>query len=350
MPDSKNKFQGKDFDRIDRIVPSLSGGKTDAHNFHHLIAQPFNTSSIEVASFMPDESRTDNRPERRRSRSRSRSPHRSEHRRRERSRERDTKDKGKGRSRSPREYRSRHHSRSRSRSPKRRSRSPRREDVPGGPRRDRERRKRSRSRSVSSSGSESDDHGRHKRKKDKHRKRSRSRERKEKKEKRKEKKKKKSAAASSQWGKYGIISDADFYLKAQEFRTWLLEERKINPEAISKDQEKKEFSRYVEDFNTATLPHEKYYAMEQYERRMAALRAGDTLPPTSDAYDASLDMRAHQSRHKKAPVETESYLSREQLLALRKVQHERIEAGKMKLLGMEVKTNMGVRMDGTSFD
>ena len=90
--------------------------------------------------------------------------------------------------------------------------------------------------------------------------------------------------------------------------------------------------------------------MEQYERRMAALRAGDTLPPTSDAYDASLDMRAHQSRHKKAPVETESYLSREQLLALRKVQHERIEAGKMKLLGMEVKTNMGVRMDGTSFD
>ena len=46
-----------------------------------------------------------------------------------------------------------------------------------------------------------------------------------------------------------------FYLKAQEFRTWLLEERKINPEAISKDQEKKEFSHYVEDFNTGMFSH-----------------------------------------------------------------------------------------------
>jgi len=41
-----------------------------------------------------------------------------------------------------------------------------------------------------------------------------------------------------------------FYTKAHEFRTWLLEERKINPEAIPKDQEKKEFSKFVEDFNT----------------------------------------------------------------------------------------------------
>ncbi|KZP18354.1 hypothetical protein FIBSPDRAFT_863825 [Athelia psychrophila] len=314
---------------------------------------------------MPDDSKARERSTRGRSRShsRSRSPHRSDHRRRERSHERDgrdhksigkDKDKGKdrSRSRSPRAHRSRRHSHSRSRSPRRRSRSPRRKDPAEEPKkdRDRERRKRSRSRSVSSSGSESDDHKRHKRKKDKHRKRSRSRERREKKEKKKEKKKKKSAAATAQWGKYGIITDADFYTKAQEFRTWLLEERKLNPESISKDQEKKEFSRYVEDYNTATLPDEKYYAMEAYERRMAALRAGDTLPPTSDAYDASLDMRAHQSRHKKAPVELESYLSREQLLALQKVQRERIEAGKMKLLGMDVKTNMGVRMDGTSFD
>jgi hypothetical protein len=78
--------------------------------------------------------------------------------------------------------------------------------------------------------------------------------------------------------------------------------------------------------------------------------------------------QAHASKHKKASKEHESYLSKEQLLELRKVQHERIEvciflfifrepdvivlsqASKMKLLGMDVKQNMGVRMDGTVFD
>jgi len=83
---------------------------------------------------------------------------------------------------------------------------------------------------------------------------------------------------------------------------------------------------------------------------MSALRSGEYLPPAEDSYDPAMDLKAHSSKHKKAPVEQESYLSKEQLQALRKVQHERIEAGKMKLLGMDVKTNMGVRMDGTAFD
>lgn len=33
----------------------------------------------------------------------------------------------------------------------------------------------------------------------------------------------------------------------------MVEERKINPETISKDRTKKEFAVYVEDYNTATL-------------------------------------------------------------------------------------------------
>jgi hypothetical protein len=38
--------------------------------------------------------------------------------------------------------------------------------------------------------------------------------------------------------------------KEQEFRAWLVEERKMNPERMSKDQNKKEFARFVEDYNT----------------------------------------------------------------------------------------------------
>ena len=49
-------------------------------------------------------------------------------------------------------------------------------------------------------------------------------------------------------GIYGSI-----YNKTEEFRTWLLEEKKINPEALSKDQERKEFQVFVEDYNTGTF-------------------------------------------------------------------------------------------------
>jgi hypothetical protein len=42
------------------------------------------------------------------------------------------------------------------------------------------------------------------------------------------------------------------YNKEQEFRAWLVEERKINPETLSKDNTKKEFARFAEDYNTGS--------------------------------------------------------------------------------------------------
>jgi hypothetical protein len=65
--------------------------------------------------------------------------------------------------------------------------------------------------------------------------------------------------------------------------------------------------------------------MESYQRRMSALRSGEFVPPPEDSYDPAADILAHQSKHKKQAVETESYLNKEQLLELRRVQHERIE-------------------------
>lgn len=121
----------------------------------------------------------------------------------------------------------------------------------------------------------------------------------------------------------------------------------LNPETMTKDQTKKEFARFVEDFNTgsstdivyyevpcmsllsvvylATLPHEKFYHMEAYEKRMNALRSGEYVPPAEDGYDPTADMRDIQSKHKRTVVEHDSYLNKDQLQALRKVQQERIE-------------------------
>ena len=111
--------------------------------------------------------------------------------------------------------------------------------------------------------------------------------------------------------------------------------------------------------------------MEDYERRMDALRHGELLPAGDElTYDVNADLKAHSNAHKRKAIERESYLSKDQLMELRKVQNERIEvgfflffkfvdssdvdfpvqAGKMKLLGMDLPQNLGVRMDGTAFD
>lgn len=65
--------------------------------------------------------------------------------------------------------------------------------------------------------------------------------------------------------------------------------------------------------------------MAKYERRMDALRQGEYLPPADDAYDPEADMRALTGVHKKKAPERESYMSREQLEELRKVQNERTQ-------------------------
>lgn len=50
------------------------------------------------------------------------------------------------------------------------------------------------------------------------------------------------------------LTFCSLYNKEPEFRAWLVEERIINPETISKDQTRKEFAKFVEDFNTGAYP------------------------------------------------------------------------------------------------
>jgi hypothetical protein len=88
----------------------------------------------------------------------------------------------------------------------------------------------------------------------------------------------------------------------------------INPETLSGPKSKELFRTFVEDYNTgsqhlsriadlglrvadflppllaATLPHDKYYALENYERRMESLRMGETLPESVDSSSACLGL------------------------------------------------------------
>ncbi len=58
---------------------------------------------------------------------------------------------------------------------------------------------------------------------------------------------------------------------------------------------------------------------------MNALRSGEFVPPQDDGYDPNADLRVLQGTHKRKTREHDTYMSREQLMELRKVQAERVE-------------------------
>ena len=131
--------------------------------------------------------------------------------------------------------------------------------------------------SVSSNGSDASarrEKKRKKKEKKKEKKRKKKEKKKEKKRRKKEKKKKtkkkkKSARPTPgacnqfEYGSRGIIRMADMYQKGPEFECWLREVKSIN-DCSSRDA-KELFTDYMEDYNTATFPHEKYYHLERWQ-------------------------------------------------------------------------------------
>ena len=73
--------------------------------------------------------------------------------------------------------------------------------------------------------------------------------------------------ADGQYGSRGIIRETDAYGKREEFNAWLTEVKGCNTERVKGAEEKALFREYVEDYNTATLPSEKYYNLEVRVRR-----------------------------------------------------------------------------------
>jgi hypothetical protein len=92
--------------------------------------------------------------------------------------------------------------------------------------------------------------------------------RREKKKRRKEKKKKKSASpAIPVFGQYGIIKASDFHKKQHSFQVWLAEVKGIQSFTGPRWEANNYFAEYCEDYNTATLPHIKYYDYDDWEMK-----------------------------------------------------------------------------------
>ncbi|KAG2209462.1 hypothetical protein INT47_008305 [Mucor saturninus] len=204
----------------------------------------------------------------------------------------------------------------------------------------------SRRRSPSSSSSSSSEDDRRKRREHKKHKK----EKKHKKSKKKSKKSSKLSAVGDQWGKYGIIHDADIFSKEAEFQAWLIEVKNANVEILSNIKRKEMFSDFMEDYNTATMPHEKFYSLHKWERRQEALRMGEKPMISGEAFDFRNDEEKLRMQHRQAARAVASrqptlQLSQDQIKELVRVNRERVEADRMRKMGLKPKESMGVRYE-----
>lgn len=53
--------------------------------------------------------------------------------------------------------------------------------------------------------------------------------------------------------------------KRPEFTLWAIEQKRLDFETMSRSREKELFSEFMEEYNTATFPHRKYYDLKKYE-------------------------------------------------------------------------------------
>jgi hypothetical protein len=164
--------------------------------------------------------------------------------------------------------------------------------------------------SESSSESDSDDSSRRRRKR-----------KKEKKRKKDKKKKKKSRRGSSDdegssgkddgvpsYGKFGIIKATDLTRMQRSFQVWLAEVKGIPGLSNSRHEQLKYFADFCEDYNTATMPHKKFYDYDKFEMeeyaKQQAIEANVGGTGSATLADEARHKRVQQERNR-AQQETE---------------------------------------------
>lgn len=178
--------------------------------------------------------------------------------------------------------------------------------------------------SSSSSGENSSDQsGGHRKKKHRGKDKKDKKDKKEKKHKKhkKDKKKRKSdrdkhskevpassslAVDQNEFGKYGVIREENFYQKQKEFEVYMSEVKNL-PGIMGQGRAEvmKYFRDFMEDYNTATMPHEKYYHYDKWEmadyqrRKLTESRGGGSIGEGKyDAFDDERNRTAELKRKK----------------------------------------------------
>lgn len=91
---------------------------------------------------------------------------------------------------------------------------------------------------------------------------------------------------------------------------WLQETQGISPDApVPRTELNEYFKTYAEDYNTCTLPHEKYYNFEKFmaaERASAASGGGDGGGSTSLLADEEARRREAAARRRQADADAQA--------------------------------------------
>ncbi|KAG0086488.1 hypothetical protein BGZ92_008099 [Podila epicladia] len=202
----------------------------------------------------------------------------------------------------------------------------------------------------SSSGSDSDSGSDDSRRKRRKRSSKNKKDRKDRKKDKKKSKKEKKSHASKAYGTYGILTQADMWNKENEFQAWLMEVKHLNPETIPQTQMKQHFLGFMEDYNTVTMPHEKFYNLAQWEDRQRAIRMGEPLPESKQGMvdlmndEEQLRMRQRDRRKMNVAASGPILMTQSQVQELRKVQNERVEADRLRKMGFDA-GRKGVRYE-----
>ncbi|KAL2915685.1 hypothetical protein HK105_204870 [Polyrhizophydium stewartii] len=161
----------------------------------------------------------------------------------------------------------------------------------------------------------------------------------------KSKETKKPLALTSQYGARGIITPADIFTKDAEFRAWMMEIKNISTDSIDMRTTKELFAEYMEDYNTATLPHEKFYDMNAWDRATRGASA-PSARPGEETIDFSKDEEQLRSASKGSRLAgVQLMYTADELASLRKLQEDRIAADRLRKMGFQPKDSMGVRYE-----
>ena len=134
-------------------------------------------------------------------------------------------------------------------------------------------------------------------------------------------------------GKYGIIREQDFFAKQREFEAYM-NEVKNQPGIMGQGRAEvmRAFKDFIEDYNTVTMPHEKFYNYEKWEtmdyqrKKMAEVQGGvrSSLSNEDGIYNAA-DDEANRKAELKRKKEEEEKKEFNKTIALMAVDTERQE-------------------------
>ncbi|KAG9062647.1 hypothetical protein KI688_004951 [Linnemannia hyalina] len=203
---------------------------------------------------------------------------------------------------------------------------------------------------VDSETSDSDSDRDRKRRKHSSSSRRSKKDRKDRKKDKKKSKKEKKSHSSKAYGTYGVLNPSDMWNKESEFQAWLMEVKHLNPETIPQNKMKEHFIGFMEDFNTVTMPHEKFYNLTKWEDRQRAIRMGEPIPEDKQGSvnlmndEEQLRMTQRDRRRTNLSSQPQILMTQSQLQELRKVSHERVEADRLRKLGLDA-GRKGVRYE-----